>query len=158
MLERMPDYLPIDDKARGLPGKPYGLAKWLAEEMCDAFTARTGIETICLRAVAVFNEAGYARMIASPPPPPAPPGGVWHMGVHVDARDLADATAAAIACPPFGHTRVLIAAGDVADKRPTRELLDLYAHQVPWRGGAKALDNDPYMGLVKLKRAKKVLN
>lgn len=157
MLERLPAYLPIDDKARGLPGRPYGLAKWLAEEMCQAFTARTGMETICLRAVAVFDEAGYARMVANPSPP-APPGGAWHMGVHVDARDLADATAAAVTCPPFGHARVLIAASDVADTRTTRELLSLYAPDVPWRGGDKALERDPHLGLVDLKRAKRVLN
>ncbi len=156
MLERLPDYLPIDDKARGLPGRPYGLAKWLAEEMCQAFTARTGMETISLRAVAVFDDAGYARMNACPSPP-ASAGGAWHMGVHVDVRDLADATAAAVTCPPFGHTRVLIAASDVADKRPTRELLALYAPGVPWRGGANALDRDPHLGLVDLRRAKLIL-
>ena len=156
MLERLPPYLPIDDKATGLPGRPYGLAKWLTEEMCAAFTERTGMETICMRAVAVFDAAGYARMIASPPPP-APTGGAWHMGVHVDLRDVADATAAALTCPAFGHARVLIAASDVADVRPTRELLALYAPDVKWRGDARAMDRDPHLGLVDLKHARKVL-
>ena len=133
------------------------LPKWLAEEMCDAFTARTGIETICLRAVAVFDKAGYARMIATRARPSAARRRLAreHTG---RARDLADATAAAIACPPFGHNTRADRCGRRRRRRPTRELLDLYAHQVPWRGGAKALDNDPYMGLVSLKRAKKVLN
>lgn len=80
------------------------------------------------------------------------------MGVHIDARDVADATAAAVSCPPFGHARVLIAASDVADTRTTRELLALHAPNTPWRGGAKALDKDPHLGLVDLKRARKVLN
>jgi nucleoside-diphosphate-sugar epimerase len=156
MLERMPDYLPVDDKHRGSPTKPYGLAKWLGEEMCEAFTRRTGMETISLRAVAVFDEEGYARMLANPPPP-APPGGAWHMGAHVDVRDVADSVAAAVTCRPFGQTRVLIAADDVADRRSTRELLALYAPHLPWRGDEKVYAAEPYRGLIDLKRAKKIL-
>src|SRR5947209_3132440 len=36
MLERDPDYLPIDDAHRGRPSLPYSLSKWLLEEMCEA--------------------------------------------------------------------------------------------------------------------------
>ncbi len=95
MLEREPDYLPMDDEHRGLPTRPYGLAKWLSEEMCAAFTKRTGIDTICLRPVAVFDEEGYAKAMNGPPRPSAP-GAVWHLGVHVDLRDVATATVAAV--------------------------------------------------------------
>jgi NAD(P)-dependent dehydrogenase (short-subunit alcohol dehydrogenase family) len=33
LLERPPDYLPVDDAHRGLPTRPYGLSKWLAEQL-----------------------------------------------------------------------------------------------------------------------------
>ena len=66
LLERDPDYLPVDDDHRGLPTLPYALSKWLAEEMCAAFTARTGIETLCLRPVQVFDAESYAAARASP--------------------------------------------------------------------------------------------
>ena len=64
MLERDPDYLPIDDAHRGLPSLPYALSKWLAEEMCAAFTARSGIDTLCLRPVQAFDERSYAIAMA----------------------------------------------------------------------------------------------
>lgn len=156
MLERMPDYLPIDDAHRGLPTRPYGLAKWLTEEMCEAFTLRTGMETISLRAVAVFDAEGYARMMAQPAKAPAP-GNAWHLGVHVDVRDLADATAAAVLCPLARSERVLIAASDVADTRETRQLLALHAPDVPWRGDDAAYAADPHRGLVDLSHAARVL-
>lgn len=156
MLERMPDYLPFDDAHRGLPTKPYGLAKWLTEEMCEAFTLRTGMETISLRAVAVFDEEGYARMIAGPPKPQTP-GMAWHMGVHVDVRDVADATAAAVVCALTRSERVLIAASDVADKRTTKELRALYAPDVSWRGDDGAYEADPHRGLVDLTHTERVL-
>ena len=156
MLERDPDYLPVDDDHRGLPGRPYGLAKWLSEEMCAAFTARTGIDTLCLRPVAVFDEAGYARAIAAPPRPPAP-GAVWHLGVHIDLRDVADATAAALRCPPPGHMRLLLCAADIADRRPTLELVAERLPHVAWRGGPE-YRTDPFRGLVDIARAEAVLN
>src|SRR6185369_4900667 len=98
MLERDPDYLPLDDDHRGLAAKPYGLAKWLSEEMCEAVTARTGIETICLRPVAVFDQARYRQALAAPASL-APPGATWHMGVHVDVRDVAEAAVLAATRP-----------------------------------------------------------
>jgi len=155
MLERDPDYLPVDDDHRGLPGRPYGLAKWLSEEMCAAFTARTGIATLCLRPVAVFDEAGYARAVAAADKP-RQPGVPWHLGVHIDLRDVADATAAALSCPSPGHIRLLLAAADIAATRPTLELVEKYLPHVPWRGGAE-YRAEPYRSLVDIGRAERVL-
>jgi nucleoside-diphosphate-sugar epimerase len=155
MLERDPDYLPIDDDHRGLPTRPYGLAKWLAEQMCAAFTQRTGIATVCLRPVAVFDQAGYARAIAAPSSAPVP-GTAWHLAVHIDVRDVADAVAAALQRPISGHERLLLCAADVADRRTTRELVDAFAPHVPWRGGPE-YTQDPYRALVDTGRARRVL-
>jgi len=155
MLERDPDYLPIDDDHRGLPGRPYGLAKWLSEEMCHAFTARTGIATLCLRPVAVFDDAGYRRAIEAAKQPRAP-GTIWHLGVHIDLRDVADATAAALTCPSPGHIRLLLAAADIAATQPTLELVEKYLPHVPWRGGPD-YRADPWRGLVDIGRAERVL-
>ena len=154
MLERDPDYLPVDDDHRGLATRPYGLAKWLAEEMCAAFTRRTGIATICLRPVAVFDDAGYARMLEAAAA--APPGRSWHMGVHIDVRDVADATARAVTCPSPGHARLLLCAADIADRRPTLELVAEHLPKVPWRGGVEYKD-DPFRSLVDIARARRVL-
>ncbi len=61
MLERDPRYLPIDDAHPGLPARPYGLAKWLSEEMCEAFTGAHGVETLCLRPVFVVEPSSGPR-------------------------------------------------------------------------------------------------
>ena len=154
MLDRAPDYLPLDDNHRGLPPSPYGLAKWLAEELCESFTQRTAIDTICLRSVAVFTDAEYR---ASPRSVKTiPPGRVWDLGVHIDIRDLANAVTAAVTCAFRGHTRILLAAADIAEERPTLELLRSYLPQVPWSGGAE-FDADSHRSLIDISKAKKIL-
>jgi nucleoside-diphosphate-sugar epimerase len=156
LLERDPDYLPVDDDHRGLPSLPYALSKWLAEEMCEAFTARTGIETLCLRPVQVFDAEGYRAAAHKPDWQPDRGGSPWHLGVHVDARDVATACAAALSCPKVGHQRLLLSAPDIASSRQTRELVATYLPRVEWRGGAE-YESDPYRSLVDIRRAQRVL-
>lgn len=155
MLERDPDYLPIDDDHRGLPSQPYALSKWLAEEMCEAFSNRTGIVTVCLRPVQAFDTESYAIAAKKPDWQPGS-GGAWHMGVHIDMRDIATACAAALSCPVERHERLLLAASDVANRRPTRDLVAQYLPSIEWRGGAE-YDSDPYRSLVEISRAQRVL-
>jgi UDP-glucose 4-epimerase len=155
MLERDPDYLPMDDDHRGLPTRPYGLAKWLSEEMCAAFTRRTGIDTICLRPVAVFDAEGYERMLKSSPRPAAP-GTTWHMGVHIDVRDVAEATLRAVETTFRGHVRLLLGAGDIADQRPTLQLVAERLPHVEWRGGREFSD-EPFRSLIDCSRAQAIL-
>ena len=153
MLEREPDYLPVDDNHRGLPGEPYALAKWLAEEMCEGFMHRTGVTTLCLRPVAVFGDADYRRALDAPE---KPKHSHWHLGVHLHESDLAEAVAAALSCQFSGHSRMLLCAADIADRTPTRELVAAKLPQVPWRGGPE-FDDDPYRALVDCSRAHAVL-
>jgi nucleoside-diphosphate-sugar epimerase len=47
--ERLPDYFPVDDEHPRRAMRPYGLSKRLAEDLCEGFTARTGIATLSLR-------------------------------------------------------------------------------------------------------------
>jgi UDP-glucose 4-epimerase len=155
MLERDPAYLPIDDAHPGLPGLPYALSKWLAEEMCAAFTARTGIDTLCLRPVQVFDEASYAAASAAPEWQSGK--GPWHLGVHIDLRDVAAATVAAVECPARGHHRLLLCAADIAAKRPTLELVASILPDVPWRGGPE-YERDPYRSLIDISRAQRLLD
>jgi len=155
MLERNPDYLPMDDDHRGLPTRPYGLSKWLSEEMCAAFTQRTGIDTICLRPVAVFDAEGYERMLMSAPRP-AGFGTAWHMGVHVDVRDVAEATLRAVETTFRGHVRLLLCANDIADQRPTLELVAEHLPHIDWRGG-REFTAEPFRSLIDCSRAQEIL-
>jgi nucleoside-diphosphate-sugar epimerase len=136
MLERDPRYLPIDDEHPGLPARPYGLSKWLSEEMCEAVTRAQGIETICLRPVFVVEPAQWAEFADLSELGPAR-GTAWHCGVIVDVRDVAEAFALAVTCeaPVGGHARLLLCADDVASDRPAAELVAEHLPDVPWRDG-----------------------
>ncbi|MBB4661728.1 NAD-dependent epimerase/dehydratase family protein [Conexibacter arvalis] len=133
MLERDPDQLPVDDRHRGLPSLPYALSKWLAEEMCEAFTRETGVSTICLRPVLVLDSTRYPALAAGPELPPVP-GMRWHLGVWVDVDDVARAAVAAVDCPDPGHARLLLCADEIAAERPTAELVAEHLPDVPWVG------------------------
>ncbi|HEX6458248.1 MAG TPA: NAD(P)-dependent oxidoreductase [Thermoleophilaceae bacterium] len=138
MLEREPDYLPVDDRHRGMPARPYGLSKWLAEEMCEAFTQSTGIATICLRPVLVLDADGYGRLAGVSELPPPDTAAAWHLGVFVDVHDVAAAMVASIECPDPGHARLLLCADDIASERPSAELAAEHLPNVPWRDGSPA--------------------
>lgn len=53
--ERLPEYFPVDDEHPRRATRPYGLSKRLAEDLCHGFTARTGIASLSLRPVAVWE-------------------------------------------------------------------------------------------------------
>jgi nucleoside-diphosphate-sugar epimerase len=154
LLERDADYLPMDDAHRGLPSAPYALSKWLSEEMCEAFTARTGVKTLCLRPVQVFDKDDYAKAIARVDA--TNENSVWALGVHIDVRDVADAVAAAVSCDCPAHARVLLSAPDIASVRPTLEIVAARAPRVPWRGGVE-YQEDPFRSLIDLGNAKRIL-
>jgi nucleoside-diphosphate-sugar epimerase len=44
-----PAYIPIDEKHPLRPHDPYGLSKLLAEQICQSYSLRHGIQTVCLR-------------------------------------------------------------------------------------------------------------
>jgi nucleoside-diphosphate-sugar epimerase len=134
MLERDPPYLPLDDAAPGLPSSTYGLSKWLSEEMCESFSRRTGIRTLCLRPVLVLDEDGWDRFASFDELPPAR-GKAWHLAVFVDVVDVANAIALAVAVDdPPQHARLLLCADEVASERTTAELVAEKLPNVEWRG------------------------
>src|ERR1700733_15999051 len=62
--ERLPDYFPVDDAHPRRAMRPYGLSKRLSEDMCEGFTARTGIPTVALRPAWVWNPGKYRQIEA----------------------------------------------------------------------------------------------
>lgn len=104
--EGAPDYLPIDDAHPLRAARPYGMSKRLAEEMCAAWTARTGIPTIVLRPVMIVTGDHHDPAIAT---------------VHVD--DVVDATVRALAAEIDGHARMIISGRGGFDISVARRLL-----------------------------------
>jgi UDP-glucose 4-epimerase len=154
MLERDADYLPLDDDHRGLPSAPYALSKWLSEEMCEAFTARTDVQTICLRPVQVYDKTDYRKALTSAVP--VPPQRVWSLGVHINVLDVARAVAAAVDCEAPPHSRMLLCADDIASDRPTLELVAEHASHIPWRGG-KEYEAHAFRSLIDTSKAQRIL-
>jgi nucleoside-diphosphate-sugar epimerase len=76
--------------------------------------------------------------------------------VHVELRDVAAAAVAAVNTPFRGHVRLLLCADDIADRRPTLELVAERLKNVPWRGGVE-FDRDPYRSLVDISHIERVL-
>jgi UDP-glucose 4-epimerase len=130
--ERLPDYLPIDDAHPRRAMRPYGLSKCLAEDLCAGFTARTGIGSLALRPVWVWNPGQYQRMASRwriDPVSEWEP--YWEFGAFVDVRDVAAAAALALTVPLAGHHRALLCAADIAATAPSLDMAARLAPAVP---------------------------
>ncbi len=146
--ERLPDYFPVDDAHPRRAMRPYGLSKCLAEDLCAGFTARTGIASVSLRPVSVWEPAQYRRMEAQWR---AAPGSewqpFWEYGAFVDVRDVAAAVELALTVPLTGHHRAVLCAADIAATRPSLDLAAQLAPTVPVRDLAR-FRADPSCALV----------
>jgi UDP-glucose 4-epimerase len=146
--ERLPDYFPVDDAHPRRAMRPYGLSKRLAEDLCEGFTARTGIATVCLRPVAVWDEAQYRRVRdrwrAQPESEWEP---FWEYGAFVDVRDVAAAVRRALTVPLAGHHRALLCAPGIAGTAPSLELAARLAPHVPVTGPSR-YRADPWAALI----------
>jgi UDP-glucose 4-epimerase len=132
--ERLPDYFPVDDVHPRRATHPYGLSKCLTEDLCAAFTNRTGIPTVALRPVWVWDPGMYQRIEArwrADPSSEWEPS--WEFGDFVDVRDVASAVQQALTVPLTGHHRVLLCAADVAATRPSLDIASRLASAVPIR-------------------------
>jgi UDP-glucose 4-epimerase len=96
--EGEPAYLPIDDRHPLRASRPYGMSKRLAEEMCSAWTQRTGIPTIVLRPVMILDDEGLASLSKD--------SAEFEAFVHVD--DVASAVRLSLAVAARGHHRVTL--------------------------------------------------
>jgi nucleoside-diphosphate-sugar epimerase len=155
--ERLPDYLPVDDAHPRRAARPYGLSKVLAEDLCAGFTSRSGIPTVSLRPVMVWDPGMYqrteARWRAGPDSEWTP---FWELGAFVDVRDVAGAVERALAVPLSGHHRALLCAADIAATRPALEMAARLAPGVPVRDAA-AYGRGPWRALVDCSAAGRLL-
>lgn len=137
--ERLPDYFPVDDAHPRRAMRTYGLSKCLAEDLCAGFSARTGIASVSLRPVWVWDPGMYQRIEmqwrAEPRSEWEP---FWEYGAFVDVRDVATAVELALVVPLAGHHRALLCAADISATKPS---LDLAARLAP---GVPIKDPAPY--------------
>lgn len=116
--EMVPDYLPLDEAHPLRPQDPYGLSKWLGEEIVESVSRRTGLRTIVLRPTTIFTPDSYAervpRLVASP--------SRNSILAYVDARDFAQAVRLAVENQTIVHERFFVTADDALADEPLCEL------------------------------------
>ena len=156
--QRPPDYLPIDDAHPTYSSSPFAIAKRTAERLCEAFSARTGIASLCLRPPGVWTEETFALVrarFAEDPLNDRRP--FWEYGAFIALSDLSAAVCAALRCPLGGHMIVHVAADDAALARQTsREAARSIHPAVPFRGGAN-FETEPFRSLLDNTRGKVLL-
>jgi UDP-glucose 4-epimerase len=156
--ERLPDYFPINDAHPRRAMRPYGLSKRLSEDLCEAFTARTGIATLSLRPVAVWQPETYAHVAAqrrANPKSESQP--FWEYGAFVDVRDVAAGVSRAVEVRLSGHHRALLCATDIAGSAPSLELAQRLTPSVPIRSPER-YRADPTRALVDCSAAETLLD
>jgi UDP-glucose 4-epimerase len=154
--ERHPDYFPVDDDHPRRAQRPYGLSKRLAEDLCEAFSARTGVPTVALRPVAVWGDETYRRIEAQRRALPRSQWEpFWEYGAFVDVRDVATAVALALEVGLDTHHRLLLCAPDISASAPSLELARRLTPDVPVRHPER-YSADPWCALVDCSAARRV--
>ena len=111
--EGTPDSLPVDDAPPRRAARPYGMSKRLAEDMCAAWTSRTGIPTVVLRPVLILADPALAQITAAEA----------ELGAFVHADDVATAVLGALSVPLAGHLRLTLCGPGPFDTTATRQIL-----------------------------------
>lgn len=96
--EGSPAYRPVDDRHPLRAARPYGMSKRLAEEMCEAWTSRTGILTVVLRPVMILTDEGLQRMTEQDA----------ELGAFVHVDDVVEAAVRALDADLDEHIRLTL--------------------------------------------------
>ena len=134
--ERAPEAFPIRDSSPRLAEGAYGASKVAMEDRCEAFTARTGIPTVCPRPVHIWVPGQAAdvrrRWLRNPRNEFGPH---WNFGAFVDIRDVVDATLRALTVRIGGHSRMILCAPDAAASTSSLEMVERFFPAVPLERG-----------------------
>jgi len=154
--ERLPDYFPVDDEHPRRAMRPYGLSKLLSEDLCAGFSERTGIATLSLRPVWVWDPWQYQRIVEQRREDPSSEWEpFWEYGAFVDVRDVASAVELALSARLTGHSRALLCAADVCASAPSLEMAGRLAPGVPVRDPGR-YEADPRRALVDCSAAERL--
>lgn len=111
--EGTPAYLPVDDAHPRRAARPYGMSKRLAEDMCAAWTSRTGIPTIVLRPVKILTDTALLQVTESE----------TELGAFIHVDDVAAAVLRALSVTVTGHIRLTLCGPGQFDTTATRQIL-----------------------------------
>ncbi len=123
-----PDYLPIDEEHPLRPQDPYGLTKLVGEKLCDAASAKDGMQIGSLRFSGIYTEEHRELLIERRKNPIIRgTGALWS---YIDVRDAARACRLALEADFAGHQTFNLCAPDTIMDMPTAELAIKYLPQV----------------------------
>jgi len=111
--EGSPAYLPVDDAHPLRAARPYGMSKRLAEDMCAAWTSRTGIPTVILRPVMILTDPALLQITEAEA----------ELGAFVHADDVATAIVRALSARMDGRVRLTLCGPGQFDTSRTRQIL-----------------------------------
>jgi nucleoside-diphosphate-sugar epimerase len=111
--EGEPAYLPVDDRHPVRATRPYGMSKRLSEEMCEAWTARTGIPTVVLRPILILDDEDLKHTTREKS----------ELGAYVHVEDVVEAVVKALAADVHGHSRLILSGPGPFDTSTAERLL-----------------------------------
>jgi UDP-glucose 4-epimerase len=143
----------VDESQSCRPEDTYGLSKLLGEELCEAYSRKHGITSICLRLGMVFDPHRpdainrLQRIMDNPDY-----GSLYHWGC-VDVRDMAQAFQLALDADGSAQGVYNLCGPEVAAVEPTLELVGRYFARVPLREPQLYFEN-PHRGLIDIGKAR----
>jgi len=143
-----PQYLPVDEDHPMLANRTYGLSKLLAERLCQSFTDRCGIRTICLRMTAAMATARCYDSL-----PFVEESGKLAVEQYFDVRDLVSLIELAIGETGINHDVFLVSAADSGRAEPTSEVIEHYYPDAELRYGDLGAETP----LVSMDKARRLL-
>ncbi len=155
--ERLPDYFPIDDAHPRRAVRPYGVSKLLSEDLCEAWSRRTGIPSMSLRPVAVWDDE--KRRVTEAPwraDPRLEGDPFWEYGGWVHTNDVAAAVELSLTAGLERHERLLLCSDRISGSASTLALAARMAPTVPIRN-REAYALQPDLALCDCSAAKHLL-
>jgi nucleoside-diphosphate-sugar epimerase len=121
-----PQYLPLDERHPLRPQDPYGLSKVTCEQICNGFSRRTGLQTVCLRPPWVWvpepQEISLYKQLRAEYPK-------WYKNLwaYIHVFDVAKAVRQCVEFPELPlHTSYFICASETWVDVDSRELVAQY--------------------------------
>lgn len=123
-----PRSLPVDEEHPVDAKDPYGLSKWLGEEIVEAAVRQGGLSAVSLRMPWVQSPESFAAQIG---PRRKTADAVRDLWSYIDVRDAAEGFRLALDWQGEGHLRVYLSAEDTYLEEETMSALKRVLPEVP---------------------------
>jgi len=119
-----PQYLPIDEDHPPAPQDPYGLSKYIGEEIGKSYTRRSDMTVISLRMPWIHTPETFRKEIL--PYRNNPEFGASNLWAYVDSRDVGQAVQLSIEAELEGYWSFYISAFNSFMEVPSHELAEKF--------------------------------